>query len=631
MGIPDIQSKLENLPSNPGVYQFKDISGRVIYVGKTKSLKNRVRQYFQSRPVTGRLAIMISKIADVEIITTDSEVEALLLELNLIKEIKPRYNVSLKDDKSFPYIVITNEPYPRVFPTRRKRNDGSKYFGPYTDVKNMRFALKVIRGIFMIRSCSLNITRENIENKKFKICLDYHIHKCEGPCEGLVSAEDYNEMIRQVAKLLNGKTGTLLKELNSLMENYATQMQYEKAARTRDKIEAIQSYSSKQKMVEDEMIDRDVFAIEKEDNDACGMVLIIRDGKVLGKSHFYFNNVIEKNDEEIIEKLVTNYYTNAEFIPDEIHLETEIENMETIKLWLEKRKQRSVKFFVPKIGDKAKLVNMVKKNAKLMLGELKLTKLKKEFKVPSVESLRKDLRLEKLPRRIECFDISHIQGTDTVASMVSFFDGKPRKSEYRKYKLLSVLNEAGKPDDFLSMREVIHRRYKRLIEENKNLPDLIVIDGGKGQLSSAVRVLEDIGIKPLSAQRLSHDTPHLSPAAANTVSVIGLAKRLEEVFFPGDSDPYSIPKTSGGLKLLQRIRDEAHRFAVEFHRSLREKRTLTSELETIAGIGQKTAQKLLKDFGSVEKLKEEILNNFDEVVANTGWKTAEKLKNFFYE
>jgi len=631
MGIPDIQSKLENLPSNPGVYQFKDISGRVIYVGKTKSLKNRVRQYFQSRPVTGRLAIMISKIADVEIITTDSEVEALLLELNLIKEIKPRYNVSLKDDKSFPYIVITNEPYPRVFPTRRKRNDGSKYFGPYTDVKNMRFALKVIRGIFMIRSCSLNITRENIENKKFKICLDYHIHKCEGPCEGLVSAEDYNEMIRQVAKLLNGKTGTLLKELNSLMENYATQMQYEKAARTRDKIEAIQSYSSKQKMVEDEMIDRDVFAIEKEDNDACGMVLIIRDGKVLGKSHFYFNNVIEKNDEEIIEKLVTNYYTNAEFIPDEIHLETEIENMETIKLWLEKRKQRSVKFFVPKIGDKAKLVNMVKKNAKLMLGELKLTKLKKEFKVPSVELLRKDLRLEKLPRRIECFDISHIQGTDTVASMVSFFDGKPRKSEYRKYKLLSVLNEAGKPDDFLSMREVIHRRYKRLIEENKNLPDLIVIDGGKGQLSSAVRVLEDIGIKPLSAQRLSHDTPHLSPAAANTVSVIGLAKRLEEVFFPGDSDPYSIPKTSGGLKLLQRIRDEAHRFAVEFHRSLREKRTLTSELETIAGIGQKTAQKLLKDFGSVEKLKEEILNNFDEVVANTGGKTAEKLKNFFYE
>jgi excinuclease ABC subunit C len=639
-----LKSKLENLPASPGVYQFKDSAGKVIYVGKAKILKNRVRQYFHSGPHYGRIPMMVSKINDLEIITTDNEVEALILEFNLIKELKPRYNVNLKDDKSYPYIVITKELFPRVFPTRQKRTDGSRYFGPYTDVKTMRYALKTIRDIFMLRSCSFNLTEENVAAKKYKLCLDYHIHKCEGPCEGLVSAGDYNEMIDEVAKLLNGKTSSLIKELSEKMDEYSAKMQFEKAAKLRDKIDAISVYSSKQKMVDEEIIDRDIFAVETDDNDGCGMVLKIRDGKVIGKSHFYLSNVLEKEEDELIENLVINYYNKSDFIPDEIFLQKEIEDLETIKSWLEKKDTKKVSVIVPKIGEKAKLVNMVKANAKLMLEELKLAKLKREFIAPSVESLKRDLRMENLPRRIECFDISHIQGTDTVASMVVFQDGKPRKTEYRKYKIDSVSGETGEPDDFLSMREVVFRRYRRLLDEKKSFPDLIVIDGGKGQLSSAMQVLTDIGVFGFENNKkknedVNHETSNVkgetsknsthSTHSTHSITIIGLAKKLEEVYFPGESDPYTIPKTSSGLKLLQRIRDEAHRFAVTFHQDLRDKRTLTTELLEIKGIGEKTAKKLLTEFGSVEGLKEKIISNYEEVEKAAGKKTAEILKGFF--
>ena len=608
-----LEEKLKNLPSLPGVYQFKDSKGKVIYIGKAKNLKNRVKQYFHSKPGYRKLDVMISKIDDIELITTDTEVEALLLELNMIQKLKPRYNINLKDDKSYPYIVITKEPYPRVFPTRNKFSDGSRYFGPYTDVKTMRFALKTIREIFMIRSCDYNITAESIVKKKYKLCLDYQIEKCEGPCEGLVSKKDYNEMIDEVAKLLNGKTATLIKELSEKMDSYSSQMLFEKAGKLRDKTSALSVYSSRQKMVDEEMIDKDIFAIEKEDNDGCGMILKIRDGKVIGKTHYYFSNVLEKPNEELLEKLITNYYTKTEFIPEQIHLESEVESLSALKKWLSERRGKKVEFVIPKIGEKAKLVNMVKKNAKLMLGELKLTKLKREFIAPSVDALKRDLRLSKLLRKIECFDISHIQGTDTVASLVSFYDGKPRKSEYRKYKLQRVLNDVGQPDDFLAMREVIHRRYKRIIEEKKSLPDLIVIDGGKGQLSSAVKVLEDIGIKTFNDGQ----------------NIIGLAKKLEEVYLPGDSDPQTIPKTSSGLKLLQRIRDEAHRFAITFHRSLRDKRTLTTELGEIVGIGEKTARKLLTTFGSVEIIREKLKTDIEQIEKVVSRKVIKNLKEHF--
>lgn len=618
-----LEDKLKNLPVSPGVYQFKDSNGKILYIGKAKILRSRVRQYFQTKPVSGILNAMINKIADLEIITTDNEIEALILEQNLIKTQKPRYNINLKDDKSYPYIVITNEQFPRVFPTRKKRSDGSKYFGPYTDVKNMRFALKTIRDIFMIRSCNLHLTEETIAQGKFKVCLDYHIHKCEGPCVGYVIRKDYNEMIDEVSKLLNGKTKTLVKELTDKMNKYSDEMQFEKAAATRDKIDAVEVYSSKQKMVDDEIIDRDIFAFDRIENESCGMILKIRDGKVIGKTHYFMSNVIEKSDSEIIENLITNYYSKNDFVPDEIYLMNELDDEATIKEWLEKRKQSKVEFIFPKIGDKYKLVFMVKKNARLLLDELILTKMKREFIPPSVESLKRDLRLSKLPRRIECFDISHIQGTDTVASMVVFFNGKPKKSDYRKFKINTVSDETGMPDDFLSMREVIYRRFKKIAEGNTNeeeknnnedesfgsVPDLIIIDGGKGQLSSAVKVLDDLHIK--------------------NQNIIGLAKRLEEVYLPNENIPQNIPKTSSGLRLLQRVRDEAHRFAVTYHRSLRDKRTFTTELTEIEGIGEKTAQKLLIEFGSVENIKQIIKNNFNIIEKSAGKKVAGKLKEWF--
>jgi len=644
--LSDIRTKLSTLPTVPGIYQFKDAGGKVLYVGKAKNLKNRVKQYFNSGEKYGRIALMISKISDIEIIQTDTEIEALILELNIIKELKPKYNVNLKDDKTYPYITITNEPYPKVFPTRTKRADGSKYFGPYTDVKIMRNALKAIRDIFMIRSCNLNLTEETVSAGKFKICLDYQIQKCEGPCEGLITRAEYNNNIKQVAKILNGKTDSVIEELTKKMDSYSDKTMFEQAARERDKINMLRVYASKQKMISEDRKDRDIVAVEREDNDGCGMILKIRDGKVIGKSHFYLTNVFEKPDEEIIENFITNYYNSADFIPDEILLQTEIENTESVKKWLESKQKNKIKFLIPKAGEKLKLLNMVKTNARLMLEELKLSKMKKEFVAPSLEALKRDLNLEKIPRRIECFDISHIQGTDTVASMIVFQDAKPRKTDYRKFIIQTVVNETGKPDDFISMREVIFRRYRDALPENKNksipLPDLVVIDGGKGQLSSAVKVLTDIGIK-INSNNPAHSCnlkENFKPSdkILNTgvdnkeeknVTVIALAKKLEEIYFPDEQLPHNIPKTSAGLKLLQKIRDEAHRFAVTFHKSLRSKRTIRTELTGIKGIGEVTAKKLLTIFGSVEELKRVLFESPSEFKKIIGKKTTAVLNNYY--
>lgn len=628
--------KLGNLPSNPGIYQFKDKNGKIIYVGKAKNLRNRVRSYFMAKPVGPRLTKMISLIRDVEIINTDSEVESLILEMNMIKQLKPRYNVNLKDDKSFPYIVITNEPYPRVFPTRKRRNDGSKYFGPYTDVGNMKFSLKMLRELFMIRTCSLNITQEAIEKKKFKVCLEYHIHKCEGPCEGLVSQAKYNEMTGEIEKVLHGKTASLIKELEAKMRDAAMNEKFEEAALIRNRIESLTVYTEKQKIVSEDFLDKDIINFVKEEDDACAMILNIRDGKVIGKRHYYIDTVEDKEPGEILENVIFRYYSENSFIPDEIHLpedaDTGENSIEAFSEWFIKNFGKKVDFKIPKRGEKVQLLAMVKTNARYMLDELKLQRLKREFIPNSITSLKRDLRLTKLPRRIECYDISNIQGTDTVASMVVFMDGRPKKNDYRKFKIQSALNEVGRPDDFASMREVIFRRFRKLAEKKiaespqthesnlpdgeapvdmsfDTMPDLIVIDGGKGQLSSAVKVLGDIGLSDLN--------------------IIGLAKRLEEVFLPGAHEAQSIPKTSSGIKLLQRVRDEAHRFAITFHRSLRDKRTLRSELEDIKGIGKTTAQKLLKEFGSVDNIKILIKNDFDEFAKRAGKKASERLKEWF--
>jgi len=601
-----LQEKLESLPQKPGVYQFKNAEGKVLYVGKAQNLRSRVRQYFQkSRSTDSRLDALVPKIRDLELIVTDSEVEALILEANLIKKLKPRYNVLLKDDKSYPYIVITDEPFPRVFVTRRIFKDGSKYFGPYADVKTMRHALKTVRDIFMIRSCNYDLTDETVAKKKYKVCLDYHIKKCEGPCEGLVTREHYRSMIDQVAKILRGKTEEVLRSLRSEMEKSSEGLRFEDAARIRDRLKAIEVYNERQKVVDAKAEDRDIIAIAARGDDAAAVIFKVREGKVLGSRHFYLNNAEDKKEEELLEALMERYYLESDDIPPQILLPAVVESESLIRSWLAARAGFEVSMDVPKAGDKAKLIAMVRNNAQYLLDDLEVQRLKRGETFPhAVGALQKDLRIESPPRRIECFDISNTQGTDSVASLVVFVDGKPKKSEYRKFKIKTVEGA----DDFASMQEVVQRRYTRILEEGTPMPDLIMVDGGKGQLSSAREILRKLGLE--------------------RQPIIGLAKRLEEVYVPAQSDPLSIPKTSAGLKLLQQIRNEAHRFAITFHRTLRSKRILHTELDLVKGVGKARAKELLEAFGSVQGVKFASEEQLAEIVGSV---VAGRIKEYFVD
>ena len=584
---PTLEEKLAHLPTSPGVYQHKDAEGKVLYVGKAKNLRHRVRSYFQkSRSHDGRLQALVRKIEDVEVIVTDTEAEALILENNLIKQLKPRYNVNLKDDKTYPYICIRNERFPRVFPTRRIRRDGSKYFGPYTDVKNMRLVLETIRATFRLRDCALKLDPEPIAAGKYQVCLQYHIKKCEGPCVGEQSEADYDATIRQVEQLLNGKTQSLIDKLTEEMKAQAAALHFEEAAALRDRIRALENYSAKQKIVSHDFVDRDLFAlaVDRAEDVGCGVLFKVREGKVVGRRHKYLRRIEGRTDEELMQAFLENHYTETTFFPDEVLLSTPCAAPEPLAEYLRERRGRKVALRVPERGDKAGLIRMVEANARLLLEEWRVQKERREEgRIPHVvHALRRDLRLKHLPRRIECFDVSHLGGTGIVASCVVFEDGKPKRSEYRTYKVRTV--EAGKSDDYRSMREVVARRYGRVREENGPWPDLVVIDGGKGQLSSAVEALE-------------------AAEVYGRFPVVGLAKRLEEVFFPGDTDAVVIPRTSSSLQLLQRVRNEAHRFAVTFQRKQRRMKTLHSELMDIPGVGDKSVRKLLKAFGSVKKVK----------------------------
>ena len=586
-----LELDLKNLPASPGVYQFLNKNGKVIYVGKAINLKNRVRSYFQSNITSPKTLALVSKIDDLNILVTDSELEALILENNLIKELKPRYNVNLKDDKSFPFIKVTNELYPRIYPTRRVVNDGAKYFGPYTDVRSMKSSLRMINQIFKIRSCKLDLTEKNIAAKKFKVCLDYHIKKCDGPCENLISPKDYNDMVNEVVKMLKGKTDELIKDLKLRMEEAVANLEFEKAAELRDKINQLDTLSSKQKIVSDDFEDRDIFATAFEGKDSSCAVFNIRSGKLIGKKQLKLSIEEGEDSAEIYSAAIKFYYNDFVEIPKEIVLEIEPGDSEALSDWLKMKSNKKVKIIVPKRGDLLSLVRMCKENASLQLKKIQLQKMKNLGNVPySLAALQRDLRLKSLPRKIECFDISNLQGSDTVASMVVFEEGKPKKSLYRKFIIKDVVG----PDDFSSMQEVIERRYSRLQEENGTLPDLIMVDGGKGQLSSAVEILNKLGFKDYN--------------------IIGLAKRLEEVFIPRKSEPELIPKTSSGLKLLQQVRDEAHRFAITFHRQRRSKRIINTKLTNIHGIGKETAKKLLKKFGSIEGIKRAPLAEVEEII-----------------
>jgi len=602
-----IEEKLNTLPPKPGIYQFLDSKGQILYVGKAINLRNRVRSYFQkSRNLDPRLMIMVKKVSDLLFIITDSDIEALILEANLIRKHKPRYNINLKDDKSYPYIRITSEDFPQVFPTRRMIRDGSSYFGPYTNVKDMRNALATLKRIFAIRSCKYNLNPDTIEKKKVDLCLDYYIKKCKGPCQDLQNKKEYLHMIESVKEFLRGKTSRLQIDLEKEMQELATQQKFEDAARIRDKIEILEKYRNTQKIVMSDIKDRDIFAMASEDDDACAVIFKIREGKVINRVHYYLSSVLHKKSDEILEQFINQYYTRTEELPHEILILEQIGQQRIIEDWLSSRSDRPVKIINPKAGEKKKLIRMCEKNAHYLLEELKLQKMKARNYVPHVlNSLQRDLRLSRPPRRIECFDISNIQGSDPVASMVCFIDGRPKKSEYRRFAIKSKST----PDDFAMMREVIHRRYTRLKDEKKEFPDLIVIDGGKGQLSSALSVLKKIDI--------------------TDQAIIGLAKRLEEIFFPGVSDAQMLPKTSSSLKLLQQIRDEAHRFAITFHRQKRKKRTIRSDLDLVPGIGPKRRNDLLKKFGSVKKIKELELHELHQL-GGLSEQIAINIYNYFH-
>ena len=600
-----LESKFKNLPNNPGVYQFKNDKGKVIYVGKAINLKNRVRSYFLAGNQSAKTAALVSKTHDLELIATDNEIEALVLENNLIKELKPRYNVNLKDDKSYPFIKVTDEPYPRIYPTRRLVRDGSKYFGPYTSVQSMKASLRMINQLFKIRSCKLIINQEAIDKKKFKVCLDYHIKKCDGPCEGLISEKDYGDMVGEVVKALKGKTDDLIDDLNVKMKHLVDTLEFEKAAELRDRLEQLKIISSKQKIVSDDFEDRDIISLAYEAKDSACSVFNIRNGKLVGKKQLHLS--IEEGEEldNIYSAAIKFYYTDFVDIPKEIVVEVEPLDTEILAEWLSLKANRKVKLIIPQRGNLKSLVKMCLENARLQLKEIQIQKMKNLGQVSySVAALQRDLRLPNLPRKIECFDISNLQGTDTVASLVVFEDGKPKKSLYRKY----IIKDVSGPDDFLSMQEVIRRRFTKVANGEDKLPDLIMVDGGKGQLSSAIEVLKELEIK--------------------NFSIIGLAKRLEEVFLPGQSEPASISKTSSGLKLLQKIRDEAHRFAITFHRHRRSKRTIKTELSDIKGISASTAQKLLQEFGSISGLKSA---DEEKIKSLVGQKKTELIKKYFEE
>ena len=595
--IPEVvREKLKLLPDNPGVYIMKDAAGKIIYVGKAVVLKNRVRQYFQSqRNHTPKVRAMVARVADFEFIMTASEVEALILECNLIKKHRPRYNISLKDDKSYPYVKVTlQDDFPRVFLTHHIRKDGARYFGPYTNVTAVHESLKLLRRLFPLRNC------KTLQDRP---CLEYHIKRCLAPCAGKISKEEYDGMIRSVLLFLEGRTADVEKELEYRMKKAAEAYHFELAARLRDQLAAVRKVAEKQNIVTGAG-DQDAIGMARSEIGVCVQVFFIRAGKMIGREHFLLQGSEDESDEALLAAFLQQYYHRATFIPREILLPMELTEAALLETWLAEKKGAKVELLVPQRGTKHDIVAMAASNAeKFLSDEAARIRQANAQTLGAVEELGRYLGLKNPPNRMECFDISHIQGSETVASMVVFEGGLPKKSDYRRFKINST---EGKPDDFLSMREVTQRRYGDLPEEE--LPDLIVIDGGKGQLSSAFEIIRGAGHK---------DVP-----------VVGLAKQFELVLREGESDPVVLPRHSQALYLIERIRDEAHRFAITYHRNLRGKRNLVSVLDHIVGIGPARRKSLWNTFGTMAKIK---AASIDELAQAQGMNrpAAEAVYQFF--
>jgi len=590
----ELEIQIKTLPTQPGVYQYYDKNGTILYVGKAKNLKKRVSSYFTKNHEYGKTKILVKKIANIKHIVVDTETDALLLENNLIKKYQPRYNVLLKDDKTYPWICIKKERFPRVFLTRNVIKDGSEYFGPYTSVRTAKALLDLIKELYLLRSCNYDLSEKNIEIQKYKVCLDFHIGNCKGGCEGLQTVKNYNEDIGAIRNIIKGNIKESLKLFEDLMLQYANEMEFEEAQKIKEKIALLANYQAKSTVVNPSITNVDVFSIISDEIYCYVNFFKISNGAIIQSYTTEIKKKLEETDKELLELTIVEIRQRFNSQSKEIYVPFEVDLGENLKVT------------IPKLGDKKRIVDLSIRNAKYYRQERF-----KQIKIVDPDrhvnrimaQMQKDLRLTAEPRHIECFDNSNIQGTNPVAACVVFKNGKPSKKDYRNFNIKTVEG----PDDFASMEEVVFRRYKRLQDEGQDLPQLIVIDGGKGQLSASLKSLDVLGLR-------------------NKIAIIGIAKRLEEIYYPGDSVPMYLDKTSESLKIIQQLRNEAHRFSITHHRNKRSKSALVNELEQISGIGKQTIVSLLKHFKSAKRVSEASFNAIEEVV---GKNRASKIVKYY--
>lgn len=590
-----IELQLKTLPNAPGVYQYFDKDNKIIYVGKAKDLKKRVASYFTKTHENGKTRVLVKKIVHIKHIVVNTETDALLLENNLIKKHKPRYNVLLKDDKSYPWICIKKERFPRVFMTRNVIKDGSEYFGPYTSVKTVRVLLDLIKDLYPLRTCNFDLSEKNIDEGKYKVCLEYHLKNCKGACEGLETELNYNESIKEIRNIVKGNFKESLERFQEKMLDFAAKMEFEEAQKIKEKLDLLSNYQAKSTIVNPSINNLDVFSIISDETHGYANFLKISNGSIIQSHTTEIKKKLEESDKELLELFIVEIRQRFNSQSPEIYVPFKVDVGDDLKVT------------IPKLGDKKRIVELSERNAKYYRQEQF-----KQIKIVDPErhvnrilsQMKKDLRLSEEPKHIECFDNSNIQGTNPVAACVVFKDGKPSKKDYRHFNIKTVEG----PDDFASMEEVVYRRYKRLLEEDESLPQLIVIDGGKGQLSSALKSLDVLGLR-------------------GKIAIIGIAKRLEEIYYPGDPIPMYLDKKSETLKIIQYLRNEAHRFGITFHRNKRSKSAIQSELEQIPDIGTQTITTLLRKFKSAKRVKEATLEELKEVVGNS---RAQKVYNFYH-
>ena len=595
MQITPIDIQIKTLPSNPGVYQYFDKDDKILYVGKAKNLKKRVASYFNKNHENGKTKVLVKKIASIKHIVVDTETDALLLENNLIKKYQPRYNVMLKDDKTYPFICLKKERFPRIFLTRRVIKDGSEYFGPYTSVRTVRALLDLIKELYQIRTCNFFLSEKNIESNKYKKCLEFHLGNCQAPCEGMQTEESYNEDIKKIRQIIKGDFKEALQTFTDLMHFYADEMEFEQAQKIKDKIDNLANYQVKSTVVNPSINNVDVFSIISDESYGYVNFFKIMNGSIVQSHTSEIKKKLDETDKDLLELAIIEIRQRFHSQSKEIYVPFKVDLGDELKIT------------IPKLGDKKRIVELSLRNAKYYRQEqFKQIKIVDPDRHTNriMAQMQKDIRLTSEPRHIECFDNSNIQGTHPVAACVVFRNGKPSKKEYRNFNIKTVEG----PDDFASMEEVVYRRYKRLLDEKQPLPQLIVIDGGKGQLSSALKSLNDLGIR-------------------NKIAIIGIAKRLEEIYFPNDPIPLYLDKKSESLKIIQQLRNEAHRFGITHHRNKRSKAAIETELEKIDGVGQQTIVTLLQHFRSTKRVIEASKKELTEII---GESRATKVYNYYH-